>query len=124
MSVVTLVVTAAPQSLRGELTRWFLEVAPGVYVGRVSQRVREQLWLLVQDHIENGRALLTYTDDSEQGFGFQVLGHDRNPVEYDGLTLIRQAKGVADKKPYAGSRFGSEAWGVGSRRRSFQGKYR
>ena len=33
-----------PQSLRGELTRWLLELKAGVFVGRVSAMVRERLW--------------------------------------------------------------------------------
>ena len=30
--------------LRGELTRWLLELKAGVFVGRVSAMVRERLW--------------------------------------------------------------------------------
>ena len=29
----------APEGVRGELTRWFLELKPGVFVGKVSMRV-------------------------------------------------------------------------------------
>ena len=39
--MVVLVLTACPSGLRGDLTRWLLEIAPGVYVGRVSARKRE-----------------------------------------------------------------------------------
>ncbi|OKL52950.1 type I-E CRISPR-associated endoribonuclease Cas2 [Bowdeniella nasicola] len=123
MAVVTLVTTAAPPSLRGELTRWFLEVAPGVYVGQVSQRVREQLWLLIQDHIGPGRAILSYSNNSEQGFGFEVIGHDRLPIEREGLTLIWQPSLVKQSGASPGDPSDSQSWGVGSRRRSYRGNY-
>ena len=31
-------------SLRGEITRWMLELRPGVFVGNISALVREKLW--------------------------------------------------------------------------------
>lgn len=42
MIVVTL--TKVPQSLRGDLTKWYQEVQTGVYVGNVSARIRDLLW--------------------------------------------------------------------------------
>lgn len=47
--MVVIVLTACPQGLRGDLTRWLLEIAPGVYVGHVSAKVRERLWARVLD---------------------------------------------------------------------------
>ena len=42
--MVVVVLTACPTGLRGDLTRWLFEVAPGVFVGHVSARIRERLW--------------------------------------------------------------------------------
>ena len=33
-----------PASLRGELSRWLMEIRTGVYLGHVSAAVREALW--------------------------------------------------------------------------------
>ena len=41
-ALVVLVLTACPAGLRGHLTRWLLEISPGVFCGRVSARVRER----------------------------------------------------------------------------------
>ena len=46
--MVVIVLSAAPASLRGALTRWLMEVSSGVFVGHLSARVREQLWELVR----------------------------------------------------------------------------
>jgi CRISPR-associated protein Cas2 len=37
--MIVLVVTACPVCLRGHLTRWLLEISPGVFVGKVTTRV-------------------------------------------------------------------------------------
>ena len=41
--VIMLLERVSP-GLRGELTRWLLELKAGVFVGRVSAMVRERLW--------------------------------------------------------------------------------
>ena len=38
--MVVVVLTACPVGLRGDLTRWLLEIASGVFVGHVTARVR------------------------------------------------------------------------------------
>ena len=38
------VVENAPPRLRGRLAIWLLEVRAGVYVGKVSRRVKEMIW--------------------------------------------------------------------------------
>lgn len=42
MIVVT--VTDCPPRLRGDLSKWLLEINTGVYVGQLNPRVREELW--------------------------------------------------------------------------------
>lgn len=88
MTVVVL--TAVPPGLRGHLTRWLLEISPGVYIGHVSARVRELMWDRVREFVEEGRALLVYSADNEQRLEFEVHGHDWMPVDYEGITLMRR----------------------------------
>lgn len=42
--MVVIAMEHAPQNIRGELTKWFLELKPGVFVGNVNARIRELLW--------------------------------------------------------------------------------
>lgn len=86
--MVVLVLTACPSGLRGHLTRWLLEISAGVYVGKVSARVRDEMWLRVLDLAKDGRALLIYEDDSEQGLSFRVHRHHWTPIDLDGLQLL------------------------------------
>lgn len=88
--MVVLILTAVPVGLRGHVTRWLLEIAPGVYVGKVSARVREELWDRVREFCEDGSAFLVYPSDNEQGLQFRTWGHSWTPVDHDGITLMRR----------------------------------
>ena len=44
--MVILILECVPSSLRGELTRWMLELKAGVFVGTMSAMVRDRLWEL------------------------------------------------------------------------------
>ncbi|AYY12437.1 type I-E CRISPR-associated endoribonuclease Cas2 [Actinobacteria bacterium YIM 96077] len=88
MTIVVL--TAVPPGLRGHLTRWLLEISPGVFVGYVSARVRQHMWERVVEFVEDGRALLVYAVSGEQRLAFEVHGHDWTPVDYDGVMLMRR----------------------------------
>ncbi|NUL81823.1 MAG: type I-E CRISPR-associated endoribonuclease Cas2 [Armatimonadetes bacterium] len=88
--MVVLVMTAVKPSLRGQLSRWMIEVSAGVFVGALSARVRDGLWDIVTEEAGEGSAALVYTADTEQGFAIRVCGDpDREPVDYDGITLMR-----------------------------------
>jgi CRISPR-associated protein Cas2 len=93
MVVITL--ENVSRSLRGELTRWFVEVDTGVFVGRVSSRVRELLWEKVLEKSDEGRCTMAWTANNEQGFRIRMHGQDdREVVEIDGVALVavRNAK--------------------------------
>jgi len=76
--------------LPGNLTRWLVEVAAGVYVGRVSSRVREAIWIRLNERIGDGQAVLIQPAHNEQGWTARTAGQDRyRPVEIDGITLFR-----------------------------------
>ena len=88
--MVVVVLTACPAGLRGHLTRWLLEISPGVFCGRVSARVREELWERVLDMAKDGRALMVLSRQGDQGLDFRVHRHDWEPVDLDGITLMRR----------------------------------
>lgn len=89
-SMVVLATTAVPDHLRGALSRWTIEVVPGIFVGTVSARVRDELWNTTSATVGNGAAVLIHPDDNEQGFALRTAGtRRREPIDFDGLTLIR-----------------------------------
>lgn len=86
--MVVLVLTACPVGLRGHLTRWLLEIGPGVFVGQVSARVRDLMWVRVLELCKDGRAIMVFNSDNEQGMDFRVHRHDWEVVDLDGLSLM------------------------------------
>lgn len=88
--MVVLVVTACPAGLRGHLTRWLLEISPGVFVGVVSARVRDLLWDRVRELSKDGRAILIHPARNEQRMEFKIHRYDWRPVDFDGITLVRR----------------------------------
>ncbi|MFC8367072.1 type I-E CRISPR-associated endoribonuclease Cas2e [Streptomyces sp. NPDC057239] len=89
-SMVVIATTAVPDHLRGALSRWTSEVVPGIFVGSVSARVRDELWRNVTEVVGNGAAVLIHPATTEQGYAIRTAGTRRRvPVDFDGLTLIR-----------------------------------
>jgi CRISPR-associated protein Cas2 len=79
-----------PVSLRGELSRWMLEVQAGVFVGSLTALVRDLLWEHVCDHMRAGAGALIYQSNTEQGFEMRFCGKtSRSLRDFDGLQLIQ-----------------------------------
>lgn len=89
-SMVVIATTAVPDHLRGALSRWTSEVVPGIFVGSVSARVRDELWTAVTETVTDGAALLIHPAATEQGYAIRTAGTRRRiPIDFEGLTLIR-----------------------------------
>lgn len=87
--MLAIVVENAPPRLRGRLAVWLLEIRAGVYVGKVSRRIREMIWEQVETGIESGSAVMVWSTNTESGFDFETFGENRrSPVEMDGVTLV------------------------------------
>jgi len=86
--VIVLVLSAVPEGLRGHVTRWLMEISPGVFVGTLSARVRERLWLLVTENMKTGRAVMVFRARNEQGLAFLTWGDPWKPVDFDGIILM------------------------------------
>ena len=85
-----LILERVPTSLRGELSRWFLEPKAGVFVGRVSAVVRDLLWDKSCGQAKYGGCVLIYSSDTEQGYRIRTHGKTaRIPEDFEGLSLIR-----------------------------------
>lgn len=109
--MVIFILTACPAGLRGHLTRWLLEISPGVFVGKVSARLRDSLWEQVVSECRSGKAFLVEPAQNEQGYSFRTHRHEWMPVNLDGLLLLQ--------RPHTVDEFGakSHGWSKASRYR-------
>lgn len=86
--VTVIVLIAAPDGLRGHLTRWMIEIAVGTFVGNPSARVRDRLWNLLSERIGDGQVVMVEPARNEQKWAIRTAGRDRwYPVDLDGLIL-------------------------------------
>src|SRR5712691_2522056 len=87
--MVVMVLEKVLPSLRGELSRWMIEVQTGVYVGSLSALVRDLLWDKCIRNGAGGRCCQAYTINNEQGFDIRISGAvDRFVVDRDGLLFV------------------------------------
>ena len=89
MAMLVVVTENVPPRLRGRLAIWLLQIRAGVYVGDVSQRVREMIWEQCSVLSEEGNVVMIWKTNTESGFDFQTIGKNRRiPVDMDGLRLV------------------------------------
>jgi CRISPR-associated protein Cas2 len=89
--VTVLRVERVSPALRGDLSRWMLELTAGVFVGRLPARVRDRVWKRVCAEVADGSAVLVEAADNEQGYRFRLWGTpSRSPEDFGGLMLVRE----------------------------------
>jgi CRISPR-associated protein Cas2 len=87
--MLVIVVENVPPRLRGRLAIWLLEVRAGVYVGKMSNRVRAMIWETVEKGLHEGNAVMAWSTNTESGFDFLTLGGNRRiPKEMEGIKLV------------------------------------
>ena len=88
--MVVLILERSRPSLRGELSRWMLEVKAGVFVGSLTTSVRERLWDLTCQELKGGAAAtLIFPARNEQGFLVRFWGDpSRSVIDFEGLYLV------------------------------------
>ncbi|MFC5996770.1 type I-E CRISPR-associated endoribonuclease Cas2e [Pseudonocardia hispaniensis] len=117
--MTVIVVAACPVGLRGHLTRWLLEISAGVFVGRVSARVRDLLWQRTVEMVKSGRAIMVFSANNEQGLDFKVHKHEWSPIDIEGLSLmLRPNETTGDPAQASAER--THGWSSASRRRRFR----
>lgn len=119
--MTVIVVAACPVGLRGHLTRWLLEISPGVFVGRITARVRDLLWVRVTEMAGTGRAIMVYGAGNEQGLQFRVHAHTWVPVDHEGIQLIRRPA-HEDQDDAQGPTFARPGWSKAGQRRRYGGR--
>jgi CRISPR-associated protein Cas2 len=114
--MTVIVVAACPIGLRGHLTRWLLEISPGVFVGKITTRVRDLLWLRVLDMVKTGRAIMVYTANNEQGLAFQTHEHNWVPIDHEGINLMLRPAIASHSNTTEPS---AKGWSSASKRRRY-----
>lgn len=87
--MLVIVTESVPDRLRGRLGVYMIEIRAGVYVARLSRRVREMLWKQIEQEAGEGNVVMVWSTNTECGYDFLTWGKNRRiPVEFDGLKLV------------------------------------
>lgn len=88
--MIVICISNCPPGLRGDLSKWLSEVNTGVYIGKLSAKVRDELWKRVCDSIRSGQATMVYSTNNEQGYAFQTHNTTWIATDYEGITLMKR----------------------------------
>jgi len=88
--MIVIVLSRCPDSLRGDLCKWFIEISVNVYIGNVSTRIRDYLWERICSTVRGGKAVMAYNTNTVQGFEFRTKNADWDVIELDMINLIRR----------------------------------
>jgi CRISPR-associated protein Cas2 len=66
-----------------------IEPKAGIFLGRMTARIRDELWRKVLRKAEGGAALQAWSSPTEQGFQFRTFGDSsRQLIDFEGLHLV------------------------------------
>jgi CRISPR-associated protein Cas2 len=89
--MVVMIFENVPASLRGKLSRWMIEPRAGVFVGKLSALVRDELWKMCLETRSIGGMIQVWSSANEQGFDARMFGEtSRQLVDHEGLLLVRR----------------------------------
>ena len=89
--MVIMVLNNVPVAVRGNLTRWLMEVKSGIYIGQVSARVRDKLWEQCTASKRTGGVFQAWSTNNEQGFRMRMNGMpDRSIVNWEGVEMVQE----------------------------------
>lgn len=92
--MLVFILQKAKPAIQGKLTRWLVELQPGVYIGDVSARVREILWEEIKKAMSNNSsAIMAHSFNNEQGYKLETIGNTKySLVDFDGIILTCKPK--------------------------------
>lgn len=92
MTLTVIALERVPVGVRGDLTRWMLQPATGVFIGDISAEVRTRLWTRVCSYRRTGACVMVSAARNEQGFELRQHG-DRTVelIDLEGFAVVRRA---------------------------------
>lgn len=83
-----LILERVTPSLRGELSKWLIEVQAGVFVGKINVMIQEALWDRTVARAEEGTVTMIWRKNNEQGFEVKTWQpKDYVPIYIEGIWL-------------------------------------
>src|SRR5271169_6319880 len=76
-SMLVMILEKLPRKWRGALSRWLIELKPGMFLGNPSQRIRDELWRKITDRPPLGYVLQLWSSRHPQGYEYRQYGESK-----------------------------------------------
>lgn len=87
--MVVMLLEKVPVSVRGDLSRWLIEVKTGLYIGHVSAMVRDKLWEKCSKLKTAGAVFQAWSTNNEQKFAMRLVGSQTREIrDWEGVQLV------------------------------------
>jgi CRISPR-associated protein Cas2 len=87
--MLVMILEKLPKKWRGVLSRWLIEVRPGMFLGNPSQRVRDELWRQITERPAQGYVLQLWSSRHPQGYDYRQHGNSKRMLtDFEGLGLL------------------------------------
>ena len=92
--MLVMILEKAPTSLRGALSRWLIQLRPGMFLGNPSRRVRDELWMKACKKL--ARKAACCRSGAPATNKASTIGNygktDQLLLDYEGLTLVTKLR--------------------------------
>ena len=91
--MLVMILEKLPRKWRGALSRWLIELRPGMFLGNPSQRIRDELWRQITERPPLGYVLQLWSSRHPQGYDYRQYGDSKRMLtdfEELGLVTIRK----------------------------------
>ena len=87
--MLVMILEKLPRKWRGALSRWLIEVRPGMFLGNPSQRIRDELWRQITERSPPGYLLQLWSSRHPQGYDYRQYGDSKRMLtDFEGLALV------------------------------------
>lgn len=87
--MVIFILILGPESTKGVLSRYLMEISSGVFIGNIKANIREELWDFARDNMGKGSLIMAYSDNSIMGHQIRTQNINRRSIKsLDGVDLI------------------------------------
>ena len=87
----------APDSIRGVLSLYCIELAPYTFVSNATTKIRNLLWSQISE-IQNISAVIIYQTNNEAGWSSKSIGHPMYQIQnFNGLELLVKPENITTK---------------------------
>jgi CRISPR-associated protein Cas2 len=87
--MLVMILEKLPRKWRGALSRWLIELKPGMFLGNPTPRVRDELWKQIINRPPLGYVLQLWSSRHPQGYEYRQYGDSKRMLsDFDGLGLV------------------------------------